>query len=66
MEQQEKIGWRHFVRGRLAGAWGTLTHQHIEENSLKGTCDYGKQRSSRSHGSMSYYYGMHGMKKQMA
>jgi hypothetical protein len=27
--QQETIGWRHFVRGRLAAKWGVLVKRHL-------------------------------------
>jgi hypothetical protein len=29
-EQQQKIGWKHYIRGRLTIEWGNIIHRHIE------------------------------------
>jgi hypothetical protein len=37
MDQQKRIGWRHFVRGQVARKWSGIIADHIEEQELKGT-----------------------------
>jgi hypothetical protein len=32
--QQQIIGWRHFIRGRLSTAWGTTINRHLEKERL--------------------------------
>jgi hypothetical protein len=32
--QQQLIGWRHFIRGRLSIAWGTTINLHLEKERL--------------------------------
>jgi ribonuclease HI len=32
--QQQRIGWRHFIRGRLSIAWGTTINHHFTNNKI--------------------------------
>lgn len=33
-EQQTQIGWRHFMRGRIATAWGAMINHHLIEQEI--------------------------------
>lgn len=35
IQQQEDIGWRHFIRGRLTIEWGNINNSHLEINNIK-------------------------------
>jgi hypothetical protein len=35
IKQQDDIGWRHFIRGRLTIEWGNLINSHLESNNIK-------------------------------
>jgi hypothetical protein len=32
MDQQTRIGWRHFIRGRITTAWGKTIRNYMMEN----------------------------------
>jgi hypothetical protein len=33
-EQQQKIGWKHYIRGRMTIEWGNIIHRHIEKEKI--------------------------------
>jgi hypothetical protein len=37
MDQQTRIGWRHFIRGRLTMTWGKIIRNYMMENNNKDT-----------------------------
>ena len=34
--QQNVIGWRHYIRGRMSIKWGKCVNDHIKTHDLKG------------------------------
>ena len=36
MKQQQAIGWRHFIRGRISIEWGNCIHDHIQKQAITG------------------------------
>jgi ribonuclease HI len=32
--QQQKIGWKHYIRGRLTIEWGNIIHRHIKKEKI--------------------------------
>jgi hypothetical protein len=36
-QQQDAIGWRHFIRGRLSITWGTIINYHLAHNNITDT-----------------------------
>jgi hypothetical protein len=35
IQQQEAIGWRHFMRGRLSLMWGEIINDHLSSSNIK-------------------------------
>ena len=35
IKQQDDIGWRHFIRGRLTIEWGNIINSHLEVRNIK-------------------------------